>query len=261
MYCIECGEELPDEAKFCFSCGEKTEIVDAITNQGKSEKKLNKKVIIDENLDDEIIEIKKGSIKLVSPIDEIKKNMKGNVKKNRDYIKLRKTYKKLSGDDIEKMISKKKFFEFNRHKDAFEFYRNKSGDFANDYNCEIFNGDVVIVDKATNLMWHQSGSEYIEYSEIKTWVKLLNKWDKYAGFSNWRLPTLEESLSISENFSGDEKDFNSNRIFSKNQTWIYTGDFLSSELVWVCNVIKGTAFPSNINKKFCVRPVRSIKDV
>ena len=24
MYCIECGQRLPDGAKFCFSCGSKT---------------------------------------------------------------------------------------------------------------------------------------------------------------------------------------------------------------------------------------------
>ncbi len=253
MYCIECGEELPDEAKFCFSCGEKTEIVDAITNQNKSEKKLNKKVIIDENLDDEIIEIKKGSIKLVSPIDEIKKNMKGNVKKNRDYIKLRKTYKNLSENDVEKMISKKNFFDSKR---------NENGKFKNNFEAETLIGDQIAIDKATNLMWHQSGStKRMNNSATIYWLNALN--DKgYAGFSDWRLPTLEEATSLLKLILRSPSNYQ-DYIFCATQWFIVTIDRTSSGESWYVDFDVGSVRSSSnySDDEYYVRPVRSIKDV
>jgi len=55
MFCMECGEKLPDKAKFCFSCGKKInqDIENATGNT------IRKNKIILEN-DDEIIEIQKN---------------------------------------------------------------------------------------------------------------------------------------------------------------------------------------------------------
>ena len=60
MFCMNCGEKLPDEAKFCFSCGEN---IGSKIVKGKG--KIIKKT---ENVlepDDEIIEIRKESTKML----------------------------------------------------------------------------------------------------------------------------------------------------------------------------------------------------
>ena len=77
---------------------------------------------------------------------------------------------------------------------------NESGSFANDF---VDNGDGTITDKATGLMWQKSGS-----SRSKTWTRArkyvtkLNK-DTFAGYSDWRLPTIEECASLMEREKGN----------------------------------------------------------
>ena len=56
----------------------------------------------------------------------------------------------------------------------------------------------VVMDYATNLVWQQGGSsEYMEYEQAVNWVEELNR-SGYAGFNDWRLPTLEEAMSLME---------------------------------------------------------------
>ena len=51
-------------------------------------------------------------------------------------------------------------------------------------------------DGASRLMWQQAGSEnHMDYYKAKKWIDDLNK-KGYAGFSDWRLPTLEEAMSL-----------------------------------------------------------------
>jgi hypothetical protein len=53
---------------------------------------------------------------------------------------------------------------------------------------------MVVVDTLTGLMWQQSGSKKVKsYKEAKEYIKKLNK-KQFAGYNNWRLPTLEEAV-------------------------------------------------------------------
>jgi hypothetical protein len=49
------------------------------------------------------------------------------------------------------------------------------------------------------LMWQQGGSseEYMKYKDAKKWIEEL-KQKGYAVFHDWRLPTLEEAMSLIE---------------------------------------------------------------
>ncbi|MCP5007770.1 MAG: hypothetical protein GY941_28110 [Planctomycetes bacterium] len=40
----------------------------------------------------------------------------------------------------------------------YDRFDNKTGDFDNDYELKVIGGDKVVIDHATGLMWHQSGS-------------------------------------------------------------------------------------------------------
>ena len=54
------------------------------------------------------------------------------------------------------------------------------------------------MDYASSLMWQQSGADkYMEYEKAKEYVDQLNR-DQFAGYSDWRLPTLEETMSLME---------------------------------------------------------------
>jgi len=57
------------------------------------------------------------------------------------------------------------------------------------------NGDGTVTDHATGLMWHKSGSsEVSNYKNAKAVVRELNR-NKFAGYNDWRLPTIPEFVA------------------------------------------------------------------
>ena len=93
---------------------------------------------------------------------------------------------KIREAEVEKMIKKHKFF--------CTTYNPKGAGFKNDF---VFQSDSLIVyDRASGLYWQRSRSPYsVGPSDKEDYINKLNK-DKYAGYSDWRLPTLEEAMSL-----------------------------------------------------------------
>ena len=130
-----------------------------------------------------------------------------------------------------------------------------------DYSLKTIRGEKVVVDNATGLMWHQSGSDDVmEWGEAKEWIKKLNK-SGYAGYDDWRLPTLEEAASLLES-SKRNGNLHIDPVFSNEQFFILTGDRHSSEDTWSVNFGRGRVIGHEGGYDF-VRPVRSVlsKDV
>jgi hypothetical protein len=70
---------------------------------------------------------------------------------------------------------------------------NPYGFFNNDF---IDHNDGTITDKSTGLMWQKAGSSrMLPNLAAKSYIRQLNK-DKFAGYSDWRLPTIEELASL-----------------------------------------------------------------
>ncbi len=67
-------------------------------------------------------------------------------------ITLRSSYKTLSVSEVQSMANVSI-----REKDDWGFYGHST--INHDYNLKAVSGDVVVVDSATGLMWHQSGSD------------------------------------------------------------------------------------------------------
>ena len=130
-------------------------------------------------------------------------------------ITLRSSYKTLSLDEVDSMpnvsISGVDEDGFHGHSTI-----------NHDYSLKAVSGDVVVVDSATDLMWHQSGSDYISWDDAKEWVEDLNS-EGYAGYNDWRLPTVDEAVSLLES-SEKNGDLCIDPVFSKKQDWIWTGD-------------------------------------
>jgi hypothetical protein len=93
---------------------------------------------------------------------------------------------KLNKKDIETVVKNYNFFD----KEL-----NEKGDFPNDF---VDNGDGTITDRATGLMWEQKGSKKEKSGYYaKKHIKTLNK-KKFAGYDDWRIPTIEELYSLLE---------------------------------------------------------------
>ena len=139
-------------------------------------------------------------------------------------VKLRSSYEDLlTEEQVETMIKDKGFSET---------WTNKSGVFENDLVSETISGDDVIIDRITGLMWNPIGSpDDMSLSDAEKWIKDLNN-KGYAGFSNWRLPTMEELSSLLE-IEENPDDFHIDPRFSNTPNFVWTGDSSDSNLPWI----------------------------
>jgi hypothetical protein len=126
------------------------------------------------------------------------------------------------------------------------------------YDLKSINGAKVVIDHATGLMWHQSGSyEYMSWNKAKVWVESLNSMG-YAGYHDWRLPTVEEAASLLE--SSKRNGLYIDPIFSNKKDWIWTGDKHGSGAAWIVFFDDGLVFWGYLSTfEIYVRPVRSLK--
>ena len=67
-----------------------------------------------------------------------------------------------------------------------------------EHNYEKKNDGKIVFDKTVGLMWQQSGLyELVGYDKALKYIEELNS-IKFAGFTDWRVPTVEEAMSLME---------------------------------------------------------------
>ncbi len=174
-------------------------------------------------------------------------------------IVLRSSYRDLIALQVQYISN---IFIVNKHN--YGFYGHST--INNSYESKSINGGGVVIDHTTGLIWHQSGSEEeMDWPKAKQWVKDLNN-KGYAGYSDWRLPTVEEAISLLE------PNINANSLyidpaFDAKQTGIWTGDENDSadylDGAWSVRFSGGYGggnacwvYDNAINH---VRPIRSVK--
>ncbi|RIK73068.1 hypothetical protein DCC62_18225 [candidate division KSB1 bacterium] len=127
--------------------------------------------------------------------------------------------------DVQEMIIKNNFFDILINK--------KGSGFANDFEEITIQGSKLIADRNSGLTWQQSGSNkpFRSKKEVLLYLDELNT-KKHAGYDDWRLPTLEEAMSLLEPRENDEGLFMSH-FFDKEQQWIWTSDEVAEDKsVW-----------------------------
>ncbi len=142
-----------------------------------------------------------------------------------------------------------------RRKKAWGFYGHST--IQHEYETKMIADCKVVIDRATGLMWHPSGSyEYMKRKEVKKWIRGLNR-TGYAGYNDWRVPTVEEASSLLE---ASEKNGNLyiDNVFDKKQRWLWTGDSCSSGGMWRVYFDDGYVDWGDVSLLF-VRPVRKIR--
>lgn len=126
-----------------------------------------------------------------------------------------------------------------------------------EYEPKTINGNKVIVDHTTGLMWQQAGSDRFNYEKAEAYIKRLNR-DEFAGFSNWRLPTLEEAMSLMEARQNQDNGLYVHSLFNKQQRWIWTADKHNlSDVLYVIFYDEGFFNLDNRPNNYYVRAVRS----
>lgn len=126
-------------------------------------------------------------------------------------VTLRCDSKIISEHEVEKIVSRLDFFESVYH---------PAGAFQN-ILVDDSNG-LTVTDMATGLMWQRFGSDLFSLRKLKRWVQGLNQ-AKFAGFDDWRIPTIEEALSLLDP-QENNKGFHLHQCFGARQGYIFTVD-------------------------------------
>ncbi len=137
----------------------------------------------------------------------------------------------LTGESVFDMLKDKGFYDRD--------WNDSASGFSNDYSLQ--NVGKAVLDHASGLKWQQSGSaKDISYDEAKKYVAQLNS-EQYAGYNDWRLPTLEEAMSLME---PTEKSggLSIDPVFDNTQRWIWTSDTNNVSLAWLVNFISGNCY-------------------
>jgi len=94
--------------------------------------------------------------------------------------------KGLSEDDVKLMLKRFDFFD--------KYWYPKGRGFTNDF---VMSADsLFIFDQASGLMWQRGGSDsWLYLKDVQTWIDSINQVG-YGGYDDWRLPTLEEAMSL-----------------------------------------------------------------
>jgi hypothetical protein len=131
-----------------------------------------------------------------------------------------------------------------RQYNFFDNTLNKYGSFQNDF---VDNRDGTITDRATGIMWQKSGSSRDLYLiETEDYIKILNR-DRFAGYSDWRIPTTDEIVSLMKQTKKSWRDLYIDPLFDKKQYSCWSSDVGILNIsaghynAWSVNFEEGTA--------------------
>jgi hypothetical protein len=151
-----------------------------------------------------------------------------------------------STDQLKKMMVKNNFYDE---------YENAVGTgFNNDFIRSA--DDKLITDRASGLVWQSSGTEQqMTLDEANNYIKELNE-RKFGGFNDWRLPTLEEALSLMER-DKTNGELHIHPYFDDTQVEIWTADLAGPVFAWAVSFDLGISGRNLItNYTAWVRAVR-----
>jgi serine/threonine-protein kinase len=117
-------------------------------------------------------------------------------------------------------------------------------------------GEATVLDGVTGLVWQQDGSDYpMTWNEAQVYVQRLNS-ERFAGRSNWRLPTVPELSSLLTE-TGHSADLCIEPIFSQEKRWLWSADRRSFVAAWYVSVDMGFVSWQDFSCRYFVRAVCS----
>ncbi len=160
----------------------------------------------------------------------------------------RSTAQKLADHDVIAMLRKFNFFDKKR---------NDLGNRQTHFDPQQYSGTEVVMDHEAGLMWLRSGSpQSLWYEDARGYTQSLNQ-QRLGGFADWRLPTLEEAMSLVNRYPLNQGLYLDN-AFDKLQSSIWTSDIApGGTRAWVVFFNYATCLANCFDFAHYVRPVRS----
>ncbi len=149
-----------------------------------------------------------------------------------DTVVLPATAKIINDDEIAELIKKWNFFDTEH---------NSGGQFD---NCLVQpEAEETIVDLRTGLMWQRGGLDIHSIRTIQRQIEEIRV-KGFAGFFDWRLPTMEEAMSLLEP-QRNEKGLYLHPCFYKQQAFIFVDAQRKPGGYWFVDFKQGRAFWSS----------------
>jgi len=181
-----------------------------------------------------------------------------------------KPYAKLSlREEPKKNLSENTVRAMLKKHDFYDREWNPNGLFDNDF---VDNGDGTVTDRATGLMWQKDGSpKPLTLKRAAYYIYSLND-KRFMGYSDWRMPTVEELASLIRGNVG--RGLHTNPLFTTKQSRCWSSDsgFVEDREmkdVWIVSFIEGkvvlqmladhTNRPFDYPETYYVRGVRSAR--
>lgn len=142
---------------------------------------------------------------------------------------------------------------------GYEWNREFSNDSGLSRSIFADNGDGTVLDWDTGLMWQQAHRPvYGRWKDAHKYINELNR-DWFAGYADWRLPTIEECCSLFTPTRQDNGLF-INPLFT-NRMWLWTADIRDSkaDLIWNANMLYGSVYWIDSMNGQDVRAVRTAR--
>lgn len=134
---------------------------------------------------------------------------------------LRRTASTLSGDMVKALLQSHGFYD--------KRWNASGKGVLHKYEPQVRSGAAVLVDGATGLMWQKGGSGPMTFAEAEQYVRRLNG-ERFAGFDDWRLPTVEEAFSLMEPQAHEDRHIDP--AFERDASFIWTADRTTDERLW-----------------------------
>lgn len=100
-----------------------------------------------------------------------------------------------------------------------------------------------VIDERTGLQWQTGGIDICSTRTMTLKIEEINR-EGFAGLKDWRMPTLEEAMSLMEP-SANAKDIHLNPCFSKEQPFIFVAAKRKPGGYWFVDFKHGRAFWSS----------------
>jgi hypothetical protein len=101
----------------------------------------------------------------------------------------------------------------------------------------------VVIDERTSLMWQRGGIDITSIRSMQKRIEDLNRLN-FAGCNDWRLPTLEEAMSLMEPVA-NEKGLHLHPCFSREQPFIFVAAQRRPGGAWFVDYKHGRTFWSS----------------
>ncbi|MGH7496585.1 MAG: DUF1566 domain-containing protein [bacterium] len=152
----------------------------------------------------------------------------------------------LSFEAAQEMITQKDYFD--------SLWNAKGKGIQHQFETSEHEGQKLVIDCATDLIWQQSGSlSSMTYTEAEKFVHDLTT-QRFASYKDWRLPTLEEAMSL---MAPEQREgLCIDPIFDRTQRWIWTADKANAEATWVVLFDYGRCDHFHVYVDVYVRAVR-----